>query len=155
MDAGLGLILLGKGDGTFKALSARESGIRIYGEQRGSATADFDGDGRVDLAVGQNATATKLFRNASARPGLRVRLKGSPQNPNGIGAMIRIGDEQGWGPARELHLGAGYWSSDSPVQVMSFQRNPTRIEVRWPGGRISKENIPADAKNITVALDAK
>jgi hypothetical protein len=155
MDAGLGLILLGKGDGTFKALSARESGIRIYGEQRGSATADFDGDGRVDLAVGQNATATKLFRNASARPGLRVRLTGSLQNPNGIGAAIRIGDEQGWGPVRELHLGAGYWSSDSPVQAMSFQRNPTRIEVRWPGGRISKENIPADAKNITVALDAK
>jgi len=37
---------------------------------------DFDGDGRLDLAVSQNAAETKLYKNVAARPGLRVRLKG-------------------------------------------------------------------------------
>ena len=46
-------------------------------------------------APGQNASAVKLFRNLQARPGLRVRLAGLLQNPNGIGAAIRIGDDQG------------------------------------------------------------
>jgi enediyne biosynthesis protein E4 len=65
LDAGLGLVLLGKGDGQFKALSAKESGIRVYGEQRGCAATDFDHDGRIDLVVTQNGAATKLFRNKS------------------------------------------------------------------------------------------
>ena len=72
-DAGLGLVLMGKGNGEFAALTASASGIRIWGEQRGCAVADFDGDGRVDLAVAQNAGATKLFRNVGGKPGVRAR----------------------------------------------------------------------------------
>jgi enediyne biosynthesis protein E4 len=68
LDAGVGLVLLGKGNGKFKSLSAGESGVRVHGEQRGCAAADFDHDGRIDLAVTQNGAATKLFRNKSARP---------------------------------------------------------------------------------------
>ena len=68
LDAGVGLVLLGKGNGQFKPLSVVESGVRVYGEQRGCAAADFDHDGRIDLAVTQNGAATKLFRNKSARP---------------------------------------------------------------------------------------
>jgi hypothetical protein len=68
LDAGVGLVLLGKGNGQFKPLSVNESGVRVYGEQRGCAAADFDHDGRIDLAVTQNGAATKLFRNKSARP---------------------------------------------------------------------------------------
>lgn len=62
-DAGFGLLLIGQGNGNFRALSAAEAGIRIAGEQRGCVAADFDEDGRVDLAVGQNGGTTKLFRN--------------------------------------------------------------------------------------------
>lgn len=63
LDAGLGLVLRGDGKGHFKALSANESGVRVYGEQRGCAAGDFDKDGRMDLVVTQNGAATKLFRN--------------------------------------------------------------------------------------------
>jgi len=68
LDAGPGLVLLGQGNGRFKALSATESGVRVFGEQRGCAAADFDRDGHVDLAVTQNGAATKVFRNKGARP---------------------------------------------------------------------------------------
>src|SRR6185436_18427032 len=50
-DAGTGLVLLGDGRGGFRALGPGESGVAIYGEQRGSAVADFDGDGCTDLVV--------------------------------------------------------------------------------------------------------
>jgi hypothetical protein len=63
MDAGRGLLLRGRGDGTFDAIPGQKSGIMIYGEQRGCAAADFDGDGRPDLVVTQNGAETKLYRN--------------------------------------------------------------------------------------------
>ncbi|MCI0535622.1 MAG: VCBS repeat-containing protein, partial [Verrucomicrobiales bacterium] len=68
-DAGIGLALLGDGRGGFRALGPRESGVVIYGEQRGSAVADFDGDGRMDLAVAQHGGPAKLFRNVRGAAG--------------------------------------------------------------------------------------
>lgn len=152
LDAGLGLLLVGKGNGEFMALSAQESGLRIYGEHRGCAVADFNRDGRLDLAVGQNGAATRLFSNATARPGLRVRLVGAAGNPTGIGARIRVGDDQGWGISREVHLGSGYWSSDSPIQIMTFARTITRVEVRWPNGQLTTRDVPQHTNEITLRL---
>ena len=63
MDAGQGLLLKGDGDGGFEPMTSAISGIRLTGDQRGSAVADFDRDGRVDLLVGQNAGETKLYVN--------------------------------------------------------------------------------------------
>jgi len=133
-DAGRGLILRGNGHGGFAAMPGQLSGIEVYGEQRGSAVADFDADGRPDLVVTQNGAPTRLFHNTTGKPGLRVRLHGPPQNPDGIGAMIRLGfDHDQWGPAREVHAGSGYWSQDSTVQVLALPSTPTRIQIRWPG----------------------
>ncbi|HEX5220589.1 MAG TPA: VCBS repeat-containing protein, partial [Verrucomicrobiae bacterium] len=53
-DAGRGLLLLGNGKGNLRPVSAEESGIAIYGEQRGCAVSDYDADGRVDLVVAQS-----------------------------------------------------------------------------------------------------
>ena len=64
-DAGCGLWLRGDGHGNFTPLSGAESGIRIYGEQTGVLLKDFDGDGRLDLAVRQQNAETKFFRNVS------------------------------------------------------------------------------------------
>ena len=50
-DAGRGLLLQGDGQGGFRAVPGQESGIKVYGEQRGAAVCDFDGDGRTDLVV--------------------------------------------------------------------------------------------------------
>ena len=81
MDAGRGLWMRGKGGGRLEAVPGQKSGILVYGEQRGAALCDFDGDGRVDLAVSQNGAETKLYRNVLGKPGLRVRLAGPPGNP--------------------------------------------------------------------------
>jgi hypothetical protein len=154
-DAGRGVLLRGDGTGHLKAIPGQESGIKVYGEQRGAAMADFDGDARLDLVVTQNGAATKLFRNVNARPGLRVRLMGPPGNPDGIGAQMRVFFGERAGAVREIHGGSGYWSQDSPVTVLSVPEPPSRIWVRWPGGKVTSASVPEHAKEISVDVEGK
>jgi len=149
-DAGRGLWLRGDGRGGLTAVPGQESGLRVYGEQRGAAVCDFDRDGRMDLVVAQNGARTILYRNARGQPGLRVRLAGPAGNPAGIGATVRLLSRDQPGPQRELHAGSGYWSCDSAVQVMSFMGEATQIEVRWPGGKRVTTDLPSGAKEIVV-----
>jgi hypothetical protein len=150
-DQGQGVLLRGDGAGGFVAVPAAESGIDLAGDQRGAAAADFDGDGRVDLAVGQNADPTRLYRNRGARPGLRVVLRHSAGNPHAVGAVIRVKFADGTlGPAREVRAGSGYWSSDGMVQVMGLRGDPVAVVVRWPGGELREVPISSGAREVTV-----
>ncbi|MHC1763149.1 MAG: FG-GAP-like repeat-containing protein [Verrucomicrobiia bacterium] len=149
-DAGRGLILLGAGSGDFQAMPGQSSGILVYGQQRGAAIADFNEDGRVDLVVAQNGAETRLFLNREARPGLRVRLRGTEANPLGIGAVVRVRFGERWGPAREVHAGSGYWSQDSAVQVMGTPEPPVEVQVNWPGGKVTRSPIPESVLAIAV-----
>lgn len=149
-DAGRGLLLLGDGQGGLRPLPARQAGILILGDQRGAAHADFDGDGRLDLVVTENAGATRLFRNQSATPGLRVRLAGPAANPDGIGAQVRLVFGERMGPVREVQAGSGYWSQNGAVQVMGAPEPPTAVWVRWPGGAETRTPVPAGAVEVLV-----
>lgn len=147
-DAGRGLLLKGLGQGGFQA--DERSGIVAWGEQRGVAVADLDADGRVDLALGQNSGPTLVFRNRAARPGLRVRLKGPPGNPTGIGASLRWWAAGKAGPRREVRMGGGYCSVDSPVTVLASDRVAGEVEVRWPGGGVRRVSVAAGTAEITL-----
>ena len=146
MDAGRGLWLLGDGRGGLRGV---ESGVAVYGEQRGAALADFDGDGRVDLVVAQNGAATRLFRNTGATPGVRVRVRGGSENPWGVGASLRVERDGRSGPAREIQAGSGWLSQNSPVTVLAA-RPGDRLRVRWPGGRESVLPVPDGEREVAV-----
>ncbi|HVY70784.1 MAG TPA: ASPIC/UnbV domain-containing protein, partial [Verrucomicrobiae bacterium] len=148
-DAGRGLWLRGDGHGRFKAMPGEESGVKVHGEQRGSVAGDFDEDGRADLVVTQNGAATKVYHNTRAKAGLRVRLAGPPGNPDGVGATVRAARGESFGPATEIHAGAGYWSQDTSVLVFAGA-TPTEIQVRWPGGKTVTAKIPAGMAEISI-----
>jgi len=149
-DAGRGLLLRGDGHGHFVAVNGQDSGIKVYGEQRGCAVCDYDEDGRVDVAIAQNGNVTKLYHNVGARPGLRIRLHGATGNPGGIGAKLRLIANGKKGPARELHAGSGYWSQDGAVAVMGLAEPATHIEVQWPHAKPIISALPAGAKEVEV-----
>ena len=143
-DSGRGLLLVGDGAGGLAPIVG--SGIAAYGDGRGAAFADFDGDGRLDVAVGQHGGATRLYRNVGASRGLRVRLRGPSGNPKAIGAKLRIfyASEEGSGragPVREIRSGSGYWSHDYAEQIMGLGGEPQSLEVRWPDGAVSTLEI--------------
>lgn len=149
-DAGRGLWLRGDGMGGFQSVPGQRSGLQVYGEGRGAALGDYDADGRLDLVAAQNGAGTLLFHNEQARPGLRVRLEGPSSNPQAIGARLRLGDGSRLGPAREIHLGAGWLSQDSAVPVMSAAFAPKLLHVYWPGGRQTVSEIPPNAREVAV-----
>jgi hypothetical protein len=105
-----------------------ESGVEVYGEQRGVAAADFDSDGRMDLVVSQNGAPTKLYRNISAEPGFKLK-KGIP-----VGAKVRVQYEDGTvGPIREIQVGSGYWSQNGAPTLGAGEGAKT-IVIKRPDG---------------------
>ena len=132
-------------------MAGQRSGILVYGDQRGAAYSDYDGDGRVDLVVSQNASRTRLLHNVGAKPGLRVRVRGPASNPDAIGARGRAVYGSRMGAVREIQAGSGYWSENGAVQVFGGTQMPTEIWVRWPGGAESRTPVAAGAREVTVA----
>jgi hypothetical protein len=134
-------------DGTFVDVAAG-SGLDLEGNVRGSAYADYDGDGDLDLAVAYQADRVYLFRNdtASKNHWLKIKLTGVRSNLDAIGAVVHVvagdlqmmrqviaGDSGHGQNAFDLHFGL---ADNSVVD---------RIEVRWPcGGRNVYENVAAD-----------
>jgi enediyne biosynthesis protein E4 len=145
-DSGLGLVLMGDGEGGFRALDPRESGVRLEGDQRGTAIVDADADGRPDVVVTRNNAESVVLANRRGTAGVRIRLKGPPGNLWGIGATLRWGR----GASREIHAGSGYGSQDGAVAIMP--RGEGRLVVRWPGGRETAVEVPADAREIRVGF---
>ena len=150
-NGGRGLLMRGNGKGDLISMPGQDSGLKIYGEQRGSAVADFNHDGRSDLVVTQNGSHTHLYQNTQARPGLRVKVNVGPANPTGVGAIVRLKFAEGkMGPARLITAGSGYWSQDSAVQVLATPAPPTHVKIRWPNGETTSTAINQGAKEVAI-----
>jgi len=155
LDAGRGLLLEGNGQGHFEAISGHVSGIKVYGSQRGAAFGDFNGDGKVDLAVSQNGAATKLYRNQIPKTGLIVHLDGPAANRAGLGSSLRLVYADGRkGPRRAVRVGAGYWSQGSATQIMGYSQRPEQIGVTWFDGRRETVDIVEGKRRYRVEYPA-
>lgn len=150
-DAGRGLLLKGDGRGEFTAMPGHSAGMQIYGEQRASAVADLDGDGRMDLVATQNAASTQLLQNRAAKPGLRVSLVKTRDNPAPVcGAKVRWIDEASSGPVQEVQIGSG-WNSQSSTVLLVTRSQPVRqLSVQWPGGRTQRIEVPPTTTELVI-----
>jgi len=125
--------LRNRGDGTFTETSDKW-GFTAEDISHGLATADFDRDGDLDLAVSRLNDPAVLYRNDATPARIGVRLEGRPPNTRAIGSKIRLTG----GPApqtRQMEVGGDYLSSSQPMVVFAAQPETShRLSIMWPDG---------------------
>lgn len=104
---------------------------------RGTAAADINGDGRIDVAVLRLNDQASLLSNTTTDLGhwMGIELQGTTSNRDGIGATVIVRAEgRGW--RRDRMSSASYLSCDSPVLHFGLadQVRIDTVTVRWPGG---------------------
>jgi len=128
-DAGPIQVLAQRGGGRFVNANLLQD-LRVNG--RGIAAADYDNDGRVDIAVGSIGGKLLLLRNTSPKAHwLEVSVQ--PFSP---GAVVTVVLPNGRRLVREVQAGSSYLSSEDPRLHFGLGRaaKVARVTVRYPHG---------------------
>jgi hypothetical protein len=114
---------------------------------RGTAIADFDRDGDLDIFLTNNNDVSQYFENTAKRGNwVAVQLRGKRSNSHGIGARLTV-RAGGKAQIRELRSGVGYLSSPPPESHIGVGEAKVveRLEIRWPTGEVQVlEDVPVN-----------
>ena len=129
----------------------KEWGLDHLGVSFGSAFADLDNDGDLDLVYVNFDDTISCYRNdCPVGNSIVVQLKGTASNSYGIGAQAIAHTEQGT-QIRKLTVARGALSSSEPVMHFGLGASTSvaELEIHWPGGQVQKfPNLPANARYI-------
>lgn len=143
-----GQILSNDGVGRFIEVSARDlGGLGDPGLGRGTATLDFDNDGRPDLAVAANDGPVRIFRNTTTTDNawIGLNLRGGAPNTSAVGARVTV-LANGRLLMREVRAGGSYASCHDPRLHFGLGAPCTSVEVKvtWPNGTASSHVLPTN-----------
>ena len=154
MDGGLGLLLLGRGDGSFEPLWPDRSGIVVPGDAKGLAVADVNADGRPDLVFTVNDGPLVVLENNSPKSNrsFAVRLKGRKGNLSGVGARVTLHMQDGSQQTAEVYAGGSYLSQSSHIHYFGLGKSGQvdHVAVRWPNQREKSYPVKPDARRIII-----
>ena len=106
---------------------------------RGSAIADYDNDGDLDILVTNLDDRPTLLRNdvGNRHNWLGVELVGKESNRGGIGARLYLA-AGGKVQVRDIISGSSFLSSEDPRAHLGLGRIETvdSLRVRWPSGAV-------------------
>jgi hypothetical protein len=115
---------------------------------RGIASADFDNDGDIDLAINNRGDYPMLLRNDGGNTNhfLEVLLIGTKSNRDGFGASLKIaaGD---WTHIEQSKGGMSYMSASDPRILFGLGKRTKidSLEITWPSGQIDRlKDLPID-----------
>lgn len=129
--------------GAFRDVSEQAGASAVRRDGRGLATADFDNDGDLDVAVNAVGQPLMLLRNAGVGGHwLTIDLGGVMP-----GATVTAVLDDGTVLHREVYAGSSYLSSEDPRVHLGLGSADTvsELRVRWPDGSTTVvEQVAAD-----------
>lgn len=145
-----------KNNGDFSFEDVTEKwGLKIPSFSNGAAFADLDNDGDLDYVVNNINDEAFLYENTlyhdskdtkSANNFIRIKLKGTKENPDGLGAKVTI-HHSGNVQTQDFSIYRGYLSTVENVVHFGLGASSTvdTISVLWPDGKVQQlHNVKAN-----------
>jgi enediyne biosynthesis protein E4 len=135
---------------------AEALGLKEKTFSNGSAYADLDLDGDLDLVLNNLNQPASIYQNNSQSTEnsyLKIKLEGTKNNKFGIGAKVIL-KAQGKIFVKENFTNRGFQSSIEPQLLFGLGsvKNIDQLEVIWPNGKAQKiENVSVN-KTVTFAI---
>ena len=137
-------------DGTFSDVSA-SVGLDFLEDGRSFALADFDHDGRIEIALkNRNAPQLRSLKNAMKNlpPSISFRLEGVKSNRDAIGAVVSV-ETSSIRQSKMLQAGSGFLSQHGKDVFFGLgdANGPVRATIQWPGGlRQELNDLPVNQR---------
>ena len=120
---------------------AGELGIAGTNKTMGTALADYDNDGDLDILMAHSDRPVILWRNTAVEDGtgawLKVRLHGTElgSNSHGIGCLVKVHLEDGTVLVQHAYAGDGFLGSSDPAIHFGLGNQTIEyLEVTWSTG---------------------
>lgn len=153
-------LFLNKGNLTFQNISI-ESGIQHPNLSFGATYADLDNDGDLEIITNNTNEKSMIWINHTSdlkqSHFVKIRLIGSPQNINGIGAKVIVKTKTNT-QLSEVYNSRGFQSSVESNLVFGLAGNDfvENVKVVWPDGLVSiLSQLTADQNLEVKHSDAK
>ena len=132
-------VYLNDGRGAFLDMTGGSGAVEAASVSRGTAIADYDRDGRLDLFVVNQAGEPHLLRNVTPRgkrQWLQVLLTGGPSNRDACGASLVLVTEKAKLVRVRYCGGVGLGSGHDPAVHFGLGAGNAirKLKITWPSG---------------------
>lgn len=137
------------------------SGLDYLGNSRAASYLDWNGDGKLDVALSNYHGQVRLYENKVKNDNnwISIKLVGSPKagsNKDAIGARLVLSLENGQKLWREVHGSVAYMTVHPKQQYFGLGGFTSGdLEIRWPNGEIQEVEINKMNRSLTIVQGEK